>query len=333
MTNPAILPKPYTILRQRPPHFPSQTVSVVSPLSRLLNDMRCKSLLSSGEEWVPLLDTNYHSLTYPRRPAQKSAASEGRRGRDLKTKVRPEKKTFRLQREKARPHTNFTTTERVAKFGWTVLSHPPYSPHLAPSDFHLFESMKDGLRGQQHFLDRVAVITAVTKWLVSAGSNFYVRDTQALVHRWQKYGDKSPVFLLETGLGSFELSEISAIYDDDDDDSGGDNDRNKQLILHLLQRKRLIPFGCVAYTITVTEGGTWLHHFGPETEAGNGVASCKFAKEKKLKSTTSAGKVMAAVFFNSEELLLEDIMPHGTTINSDGYVATLNKLQARLSRV
>ncbi|KAJ4429972.1 hypothetical protein ANN_22176 [Periplaneta americana] len=33
-----------------------------------------------------------------------------------------------------------------------------------------------------------------------------------------------------------------------------------------------------------------------------------------------------------EGLLLVDIMPHGTTINSDGYVATLKKLQVRLSR-
>ncbi|KAJ4430181.1 hypothetical protein ANN_22391 [Periplaneta americana] len=35
----------------------------------------------------------------------------------------------------------------------------------------------------------------------------------------------------------------------------------------------------------------------------------------------------------AEGLLLVDIMPHGTTINSDAYVATLKKLQARLSRV
>ncbi|KAJ4427450.1 hypothetical protein ANN_25073 [Periplaneta americana] len=42
---------------------------------------------------------------------------------------------------------------------------------------------------------------------------------------------------------------------------------------------------------------------------------------------------MATVFFDSEGLLLVDIMPHGTTINSDGYVATLKKFQVRLSRV
>ncbi|KAJ4433285.1 hypothetical protein ANN_15544 [Periplaneta americana] len=44
-------------------------------------------------------------------------------------------------------------------------------------------------------------------------------------------------------------------------------------------------------------------------------------------------KVMATVFFDSEGFLLLDIIPHGTTINYDAYVATLKKLQARKNRV
>jgi histone-lysine N-methyltransferase SETMAR len=30
----------------------------------------------------------------------------------------------------------------MTKFGWTVIPHPPYSPDLAPSDFHLFGALK-----------------------------------------------------------------------------------------------------------------------------------------------------------------------------------------------
>ncbi|PNF17980.1 hypothetical protein B7P43_G17450 [Cryptotermes secundus] len=102
------------------------------------------------------------------------------------SQVRPEKqKTFRLQHDNARPHTSLANTAHIAKFGWTVLPHPPYSPNLAPSDFHLFGPMKDGLRGQ-HFPDNDAVIVAVRKWLASAGADFNGRGIQALVHRWQK---------------------------------------------------------------------------------------------------------------------------------------------------
>ena len=47
---------------------------------------------------------------------------------------------------------------------WTVLPHPPYSLDLAPSDFHLFTPLKDGLRVQR-FPDNDAVIAAVKKWI------------------------------------------------------------------------------------------------------------------------------------------------------------------------
>ena len=77
------------------------------------------------------------------------------------------------------------TTSTISKFGWTVLPHPPYSPDLAPPDFHLFGPLKDGLRGQ-HFPDDDAVITAVKQWLRSVDYDFYERGIQGLVHRWKK---------------------------------------------------------------------------------------------------------------------------------------------------
>ena len=49
----------------------------------------------------------------------------------------------------------------LTKFGWTVLSHPPYSPDLASSDFLQFGLLK-GLLGH-HFFDNNAVIDAVKK--------------------------------------------------------------------------------------------------------------------------------------------------------------------------
>jgi hypothetical protein len=55
-----------------------------------------------------------------------------------------------LQHDNARPHTSVRTREHITKMGWTVLPHPSYSPDLAPSDFHLFGSLKDALRGT-HF--------------------------------------------------------------------------------------------------------------------------------------------------------------------------------------
>ena len=47
----------------------------------------------------------------------------------------------------ARPHTSLVTRQMLQEFGWEVLSHPPYSPDIAPSDYHLFLSMANALGG------------------------------------------------------------------------------------------------------------------------------------------------------------------------------------------
>ena len=57
-----------------------------------------------------------------------------------------------LQHDNARPHTSIRTREVLASFGWTTIPHPPYSPDLAPSDYHLFAPVKDSISGV-HYTD------------------------------------------------------------------------------------------------------------------------------------------------------------------------------------
>jgi hypothetical protein len=42
-----------------------------------------------------------------------------------------------LLHDNARPYTARTTQELLLSFKWQVLAHPPHSPDLAPSDYHL----------------------------------------------------------------------------------------------------------------------------------------------------------------------------------------------------
>jgi hypothetical protein len=49
---------------------------------------------------------------------------------------RPNKETVILQRNNARTRTARLTLKRIQN-GWELLSHPSYSPDLAPSDYHL----------------------------------------------------------------------------------------------------------------------------------------------------------------------------------------------------
>ncbi|EFN78228.1 Histone-lysine N-methyltransferase SETMAR, partial [Harpegnathos saltator] len=47
--------------------------------------------------------------------------------------------------DNARPHTSIVTRQKFRELGWEVLMHPPYSPDLAPSDYHLFLSLQNFL--------------------------------------------------------------------------------------------------------------------------------------------------------------------------------------------
>jgi transposase len=55
-----------------------------------------------------------------------------------------------LIRDNVRQHTAARTRALLEHFNWDLFGHPPYSPDLAPSNYHLFTYLKNWL-GSQHF--------------------------------------------------------------------------------------------------------------------------------------------------------------------------------------
>jgi len=39
------------------------------------------------------------------------------------------------------------TRQKLRELGWEVLMHPPYSPDITCSDYHLFRSLQNSLNG------------------------------------------------------------------------------------------------------------------------------------------------------------------------------------------
>jgi hypothetical protein len=68
---------------------------------------------------------------------------------------------------------------------WDFLEHPPYSPNLAPSNFHLFGPLKHHLL-DEHFPDDEAVERDVTAWFRQQPNKFYAAGFQGIVKRWDK---------------------------------------------------------------------------------------------------------------------------------------------------
>ena len=89
-----------------------------------------------------------------------------------------------LQHYNARPHTSAATRDAIKHLDFSVLPHPPYSPVLAPSDFHLFPKLKKHLKGQRFSCDE-EVKSAVKKWFQKQYI-FFKNGFKKLVQRWRK---------------------------------------------------------------------------------------------------------------------------------------------------
>jgi histone-lysine N-methyltransferase SETMAR len=64
---------------------------------------------------------------------------------NLKAK-RPQHDKIYFLIDNARPYVAKLVYNKLMEYGWELLPHPPYSPDLAPTDYHLFQSLSNSLR-------------------------------------------------------------------------------------------------------------------------------------------------------------------------------------------
>jgi len=69
------------------------------------------------------------------------------------------------------------------------MHHPPYSPYLAPSDYHLFSNLKQHLRGQR-FLTDDELKYATEEWLKKQSELFYFTGIKKLRQHYKLCIDK-----------------------------------------------------------------------------------------------------------------------------------------------
>jgi hypothetical protein len=69
-----------------------------------------------------------------------------------------------LHHDNTQPHIACLTLETIENNACEVLLQPPYSPYLAPTDYHLFRVFEEQMRGQ-HYENNDTVHEAVYSWL------------------------------------------------------------------------------------------------------------------------------------------------------------------------
>lgn len=95
------------------------------------------------------------------------------------------KKKVLFHHDNAPAHSSAIVQQKLAELRFQLVPHPPYSPDLAPSDFHLFPKLKIFLAGTK-FHSNEEAICAVNAYFEGLEENHFREGIEKLEKRWTK---------------------------------------------------------------------------------------------------------------------------------------------------
>ena len=115
-------------------------------------------------------------------------------------KLAAEIKSKGLQRGKiyfqhAKPHVAEVVNAKLQELGGELLPHPPYSPYLAPSDYHLFRSLSNDLRDRK-FIEEKDLKIYFKDFFDSKSHEFYFSGIHKLAMRWQEVVNSNGAYIV-----------------------------------------------------------------------------------------------------------------------------------------
>ena len=112
------------------------------------------------------------------------------------TKLKGKQDRIYFLHDNARPHVAKSTRQKLLGLGWITIPHPPYSPDLAPTDYHLYRSLSNYLR-EKKFNDESQIKTDLLNFFDQKIQVFYESGILSLPERWQQVIGSNGAYILD----------------------------------------------------------------------------------------------------------------------------------------
>ena len=96
--------------------------------------------------------------------------------------------------DNARPHVAKSTCKKLLKLGWITIPHPPYSPDLTPTDYHLFRSLSHHF-SEKKFDDENELKMDIANFFSQKSQDFYKRGILSLPELWRQVVESSGAYI------------------------------------------------------------------------------------------------------------------------------------------
>jgi hypothetical protein len=94
-------------------------------------------------------------------------------------------------------HDNANMTKAaIQELDWEIIPRPPYSPDLAPSDYHLFRSLSNNLRGVS-FSNDAELQNWLDDFLTAKPADFFKRGIGTLPERWEAVVNNKGEYIID----------------------------------------------------------------------------------------------------------------------------------------
>ncbi|XP_066113850.1 ubiquitin-conjugating enzyme E2 N isoform X1 [Saccopteryx bilineata] len=101
-----------------------------------------------------------------------------------------------LLHDNARPHVAQVVKAALQELEWEVLQHPPYSPDLTPTDYHLFRSLSNHMKGVT-FDNKEVLKNWPNNFFDTRPGNFWRNGINKLVERWEEVVNSNGKYIID----------------------------------------------------------------------------------------------------------------------------------------